>query len=418
MKKTSEGLMTTFNSTDSNNTSLLSEAPTLKRRGFIAGVGSAAVCTLLPEIARAQSNKIRVGIMLPYTGTFASLGVNIENGMRMALDQAGGKLGGREVEFFKVDDESDPAKAPENANKLVQRDKVDILVGTVHSGVQMGIHKVVRDNNTLCIIPNAGAHAVTRALCAPNVFRTSFSNAQPTLALGKPMVERGIKSAVWITWKYAAGDEAGEGFKESFTKAGGTVVKELTLPFPNVEFQALITEIASLKPGAVACFFAGGGAAKFIKDYAAAGLKDKIPLWGSGFLTEGVLQAAGPAAEGIHSTLHYSDSLDTARNKKFRTDYAKTYKLQPDVYAVQGYDTGLLMIQALNAVKGDVANKSAVIKAMEGAVIDSPRGTWTMSKSHNPVQDIYLRRAEKGENKVLGVAAKQLADPATGCRIA
>ncbi len=398
--------------------SISAETSTLKRRGFIAGVGSAAVCTLLPEIARAQGNKIRVGIMLPYTGTFASLGVNIENGMRMALDQAGGKLGGRDVEFFKVDDESDPAKAPENASKLVLRDKVDILVGTVHSGVQMGIHKVVRDNNTLCIIPNAGVHAVTRALCAPNVFRTSFTNSQPTLALGKPMFDRGIKKAVWITWKYAAGDEAGEGFKESFTQAGGTVIKELTLPFPNVEFQALITEIASLKPDAVACFFAGGGAAKFIKDYAAAGLNSKIPLWGSGFLTEGVLQAAGPAAEGIMTTMHYSDSLDTARNKKFRLDYAKNYKLQPDVYSVQGYDAGLLMVQALNAVKGDIGNKAGVIKAMEGAVIDSPRGTWTMSKAHNPIQDIYLRRAEKGENKVIGVAVKQLADPGTGCRLA
>lgn len=392
------------------------------RRLFVgqaaATVGAASVGLLLPEIARAQSGKIRVGIMLPYTGTFAQLGVAIENGMRMAIDEGGGKLGGRDIEWFKVDDESDPAKAPENANKLVLRDKVDLLVGTVHSGVQMGIHKVVRDNNTLCIVPNAGVEAVTRALCAPNVFRTSFTNSQPTLALGKPMVERGLKKAVWISWKYAAGDEAGAGFRESFTKAGGTVIKELSLPFPNVEFQALLTEIASLKPDAVACFFAGGGAAKFMKDYAAAGLKDKIPLWGSGFLTEGVLQAAGPAAEGVMTTLHYSDSLDTPRNKKFRLDYAKAYKLQPDVYAVQGYDTGLLMLHGFAAVKGDVSRRAELIKAMETARIDSPRGAWTMSKAHNPIQDIYLRRAEHGENKVLGIAAKALADPGTGCRMA
>ncbi|MCX8006423.1 MAG: ABC transporter substrate-binding protein, partial [Burkholderiaceae bacterium] len=196
---------------------------------------------------------------------------------------------------------------------------------------------------------------------------------------------------VWITWKYAAGDEAGEGFKDSFTKAGGTVVKELTLPFPNVEFQALLTEIANLKPDAVACFFAGAGAAKFMRDYAAAGLKDKIPLWGSGFLTEGVLQAAGPAAEGILTTMHYSDSLDTPRNKSFRLEYAKTFKLQPDVYAVQGFDTGLLMVQAFNAVKGDLSKRDDIIKAMRSAKIDSPRGTWTMSAQHNPIQDIYLR---------------------------
>ena len=232
------------------------------------------------------------------------------------------------------------------------------------------------------------------------------------------MMDRGHKKAVWITWKYAAGDEAFEGFKESYTAAGGTIIKELGVPFPNVEFQAQLTEIAALKPDAVACFFAGGGAAKFIRDYAAAGLKGKIPLYGSGFLTEGVLDAAGPAAEGIVTTMHYSDSLDTPRNKQFRLDYVKAFRTQPDVYAVQGYDTGLLLIQGANAVKGDLSAKPALYKALEGATIDSPRGKWTMSKSHNPVQDIYLRIVENNENKVIGIAAKALADSGVGCRMA
>ena len=383
-----------------------------------AMIGAASTALLLPEIARAQSNKVRVGLMLPYTGTFAQLGVAIENGFRMAIAEQGGKLGGREIEYFKVDDESDPSKGIENASKLVQRDKVDVLVGTVHSGVQMGIHKVARDSGVLSLIPNAGVHAATRSQCAPNVFRTSFSNSQPTRALGQAMVAKGHKKAVWITWKYAAGDEAFEGFKESYTAAGGTIVKELGLPFPNVEFQALLTEIASIKPDAVACFFAGGGAAKFMRDYAAAGLKDKIPLYGSGFLTEGVLEAAGPAAEGVMTTLHYSDSLNTPRNQAFRLAYAKMFRLQPDVYAVQGYDTGLLLVHGANAVKGDLANKAPLYKALESATIDSPRGKWTMSKSHNPVQDIYLRVVENKENKVLGVASKQLADSGAGCKMA
>ena len=382
-----------------------------------AMIGAASTSMLLPEIVRAQSNKVRIGLMLPYTGTFAPLGVAIENSFRMAIDEQGGKLAGREIEWFKVDDESEPSKGVENASRLVQRDKVDVLLGTVHSGVQMGIHRVARESGVLNLIPNAGVHAATRALCAPNVFRTSFSNSQPTRALGKPMVDKGLKKAVWITWKYAAGEEAFEGFKEGYLAAGGTIVKELGLPFPNVEFQALLTEIAALKPDAVACFFAGGGAAKFIKDYAAAGLKGKIPLYGSGFLTEGVLDAAGPAADGIYSTLHYSDSLDTARNKAFRLAYAKTFKLQPDVYAVQGYDSGLLLLQGANAVKGDLSNKKVLYAAMENAVIDSPRGKWTMSKSHNPVQDIYMRVVENRENKVVGVAAKALADSGAGCRM-
>ncbi|TNF55328.1 MAG: ABC transporter permease [Burkholderiales bacterium] len=383
-----------------------------------AVIGAASTGLLLPQIVRAQSDKLRVGFMLPYTGTFAQLGVAIENGFRMALNEQGGKLGGREIEFFKVDDESNPAKGIENATRLVQRDKVDVLVGTVHSGVQMGIHRVARESGVLNLIPNAGVHVATRQQCAPNVFRTSFSNSQPTMALGKPMVERGHKKAVWITWNYAAGDEAFEGFEKSYTEAGGQIIKKLGLPFPNVEFQALLTEIASLKPDAVACFFAGGGAAKFLRDYHAAGLSRSIQLYGSGFLTEGVLQAAGDAANGVLTTMHYSDSLDTARNKQFRLDYAKTFKMQPDVYAVQGYDTGLLLVQGANAVRGDFGNKQSLYAAMRGAEIDSPRGKWKMSPSHNPIQDMYLRQVENRENKVIGIAAKAVTDPGTGCRMA
>jgi branched-chain amino acid transport system substrate-binding protein len=391
------------------------------RRGFLRGAaataGIAAAGALLPSLVRAQGAKLRVGLMLPYTGTYSQLGAAIENGLRLALGEGSGRPGGREIEFFKVDDESDPAKATDNANRLITRDKVDVLVGSVPSGVAMGMLKVARESGTLMLIPNAGADAATGPLCSPNVFRTSFTNWQPVHPLGKVMAERGHKTAVFITWKYAAGEESLASFKEGYAKAGGRVVKELFVPFPNVEFQALLTEIAALKPDAVACFFAGGGAVKFVKDYAAAGLKERIPLYGSGFLTEGVLAAQGEAAEGLLTTLHYADSLDNARNKAFRAAYSRSFKAEADVYAVQGYDTGLLLAQALEKVKGDIGNRDGMIAAMESAVIDSPRGRWTMSRAHNPVQDIYLRRTENGDNKVVGVAWKALADPARGCRI-
>jgi branched-chain amino acid transport system substrate-binding protein len=391
------------------------------RREFLkstsAIAGATAVGTLAPfDLAQAQAGKIKVGLMLPYTGTFAQLGAAITNGFKMAVEERGGKLGGREIEYFVVDDESNPAKAPENTNKLIQRDKVDVIIGTVHTGVAMGMVKVIRESGTLWINPNAGAGPVTGALCAPHIFRTSFTNWQTTYPLGKVLKARGHKTAVFITWKYGAGEEALEGFKEGFEKEGGKVLKELFMPFPQVEFQALLTEIAKIKPDAVACFFAGAGAGKFLMDYKAAGLKGKIPLYGSGFLTDGVLDAVGDAAEGVETTLHYADSLDIKKDKAFRLAYAKTFKLQPDVYAVQGYDAGQLLAAGLEAVKGDISKKQDVIKAMEAARIDSPRGGFVLSKAHNPVQDIYLRKVVGKENKVQGVAWKALADPARGCK--
>ena len=378
----------------------------------------ATAAALLPLTAAAQAPaKLKVGLMLPYSGTYAALGTAIENGVRLYVAEQGGKLGGREIEFFKVDDESDPAKATDNVNKLIKRDNVDVLVGTVHSGVAMAMAKVAKDTGTLLLVPNAGADAVTGPMCAPNIFRSSFSNWQPGYAMGEVVAKKGHKKVVTITWKYAAGDESVRGFKEAFEKAGGSVVKELSLPFPGVEFQALLTEIAASKPDAVYTFFAGGGAVKFVKDYAAAGLKKSIPLYGAGFLTDGTLEAQGADADGLLTTLHYSDALNTPRDNAFRLAYAKTYKLQPDVYAVQGYDAAQMLGIGLAAVKGDVSKKAEFAAAVEKAKIDSPRGPFSVSKAHNPVQDIYLRQVSGKENKLVGVASKSLADPARGCKM-
>ena len=380
--------------------------------------GALALCAMGASLALAQTPaKLKVGLMLPYTGTFASLGTAIENGFRQHVNELGGKIAGREVEYFKVDDESEPAKATDNVNKLIKRDQVDVLIGTVHSGVAMAMAKAAKESGTLLIVPNAGADAVTGAMCAPNIFRSSFSNWQPGYAMGEVMAKKGIKKVVTITWKYAAGDESVKGFKESFEKGGGMVVKELSLPFPNVEFQGLLTEIAATKPDAVFTFFAGVAAVKFVKDYAAAGLKTSIPLYGSGFITDGNLEAQGAAADGIITALHYADSLDTKRDKAFRLAYAKTFKMQPDVYAVQGYDAAQMLAIGLNATKGDATKAAEISAALGKATIDSPRGPFTISPSHNPVQDFYIRQAGAKENKKIGIASAKLADPGRGCKM-
>ena len=388
--------------------------PTLISR-TIATLALSAL-SALPALAQGLP-KLKVGLMLPYTGTYAALGNAIENGFRLHVAEQGGKLAGREIEFVKVDDESDPSKATDNVNKLIKRDNVDVLIGSVHSGVAMAMAKVAKDTGTVLIVPNAGADAVTGPMCASNIFRSSFSNWQPGYAMGEVVAKKGHKKVVTITWKYAAGDESIRGFKESFEKGGGKVVKELTLPFPNVEFQALLTEIAAAKPDAVYTFFAGGGAVKFVKDYAAAGLKKSIPLYGAGFLTDGTLEAQGADAADLLTTLHYADSLGTPRDTAFRLLYAKTYKLQPDVYAVQGYDAAQMLAVGLAAVKGDIGKKAEFSAALEKAKIDSPRGPFTLSKSHNPVQDIYLRQVGGKENKLVNVASKALVDPGRGCKV-
>ena len=370
----------------------------------------------LPAQAQGQP-PIKVGLMLPYTGTFAALGNAIENGFKLHVQENGGKLGGRDVQYFKVDDESDPSKGTDNVNKLIKRDNVDVLVGTVHSGVALAMAKVAKETNTLLIVPNAGADAITGPGCAPNIFRSSFSNWQPGYATGVVAAQKGYKRAMTITWNYAAGNETVKGFTEAFEKGGGKVMKDLSLPFPNVEFQALLTEIAAQKPDVVFAFFAGGGAVKFVKDYDAAGLKKSIPLMGSGFLTDGTLEAQGASAQGLITLLHYGDNIETPRNQAFRNKFAVAYKTNPDVYAMQGYDAAQMLGAGVAAVKGDLKQRDAMIAALRKTQVDSPRGKFTLSPQHNPTQDFYIREVKGNYNVVTGVAVKALADPGRGCRM-
>ena len=194
---------------------------------------SLAVGCRVPD-ALAQASKLKVGFMLPYTGTYRRAGRRpSRTASACTSHEQGGKLGGREIEYFKVDDESDPSKATDNVNKLIKRDNVDVLVGTVHSGVAMAMAKAAKDSNTLLIVPNAGADAVTGPMCAhehlPQLVLATGSRAT-RWARSRP--RRATRTRVTITWKYAAGDESVQGFTEAFEKGGGKVVKELTPAVP------------------------------------------------------------------------------------------------------------------------------------------------------------------------------------------
>jgi branched-chain amino acid transport system substrate-binding protein len=381
--------------------------------GVSAGAASAFGSYLRPSYA--QSGSLKIGVLLPFSGTYAPLGEAIMRSLELYTNSHGGKLAGRSVSFVKVDDESAPPKATELTTKLIKGEKADILIGTVHSGVAMAMVKIAREDGIPTIVPNAGADIITRAMCAENVFRTSFANSQIGRATGDSMIKAGHRKAVTVSWKYAAGEEMVGGFKKAFAAGQGEVLKDITIPFPDVEFQSALAEIASLKPDCVYVFFSGGGALKFIKDYAAAKLG--IPLWGPGFLTDGVEAEAGAAGDGIKTVLHYVGDLDNPENKAFVEAFQQAYKIPPDVFAVQGWDAAQLLDIGLKAVDGDVAKRPQLNAAMAKAVFNSPRGPFKLSSSHNPVQNFYLRELKGGKNNYLGLAAAAIADDTAGCKL-
>ncbi|GGX97070.1 ABC transporter substrate-binding protein [Litchfieldella qijiaojingensis] len=376
-----------------------------------------SVNVLAAGVAQADEHPVRLGLMLPYTGTYTALGEAITNGLKLAIEQQGGQLGDRDVEYVILDSEANPSRAPQNMSRLVKGDNVDVVIGPVHSGVAMGMLRVAKQTGAITIIPNAGLGAATNQLCMPNVFRTSHSMWQDSYPMGKVAYDRGHRKVVTITWDYAAGKEDLAAFEEAFTSVGGEIVEQILVPFPSTEFQSYLAQIASLKPDAVYTFFAGGGGVSFVRDYAAAGLNASIPLLGSGFLTDGNLSALGEAAEGVLTTLHYAETLDTPENHAFVEAYQANYGVMPDTYAVHGYDTGMMLSQALDKVAGNIEDKDALIEALAGVELESPRGPMRFSASHHPIQNIYLREIREGRHVVVGIASEQLEVPDRDCRM-
>lgn len=378
-------------------------------------VGGLSACALMFGTAQAETDPVKVGFLLPYSGTYAALGNAITNGFKLAMDQNNDQLGGRNIEFVTIDSEANPSRAPQNMSQLVRSDEVDFVIGPVHSGVAMGMLRVAKQTDAIMIIPNAGLGAATNELCGPNIFRSSFSMWQDAYPMGQVAMDRGYEKVVTITWDYSAGQEDVAGFEEAYTAAGGEIIEKIFVPFPNTEFQSYLTQIASLRPDAVYTFFAGGGGVAFVRDYAAAGLNDNIQLLGSGFLTDGNLAAQGEAAEGVLTTLHYSETLDTPANRAFVADYSDAYGMNPDTYAVQGYDAGMMLVKAMASVNGNTEQRDQLIDALASVKLDSPRGPMSFSASHHPVQNVYLREVRNGRHEVLGIASEQLVVPDTAC---
>ncbi|AQU84331.1 MULTISPECIES: ABC transporter substrate-binding protein [unclassified Halomonas] len=387
---------------------------TLKKTSLAALI---SVSALMSASVMANDGPVKLGLMLPYSGTYTALGEAITNGLKLAIEQEGGQLGGREVAYVQLDSEADPSKAPQNMSRLVNRDEVDFVIGPVHSGVAMGMLRVAQQTGAIMIIPNAGLGAATNELCMPNVFRTSFSMWQDSYPMGKVAYDQGHREIVTITWDYAGGKEDLAGFEEAFTAEGGEIVEQILVPFPSTEFQSYLTQIASIAPDAVYTFFAGGGGVGFVRDYASAGLKESIPLLGSGFLTEGNLVALGDAGEGVLTTLHYAETLENEQNQAFVAAYESAYGEMPDTYAVQGYDTGMMLVQALSVLGGDISDQERLIDVLANVQLASPRGPLRFSDSHHPIQNVYLREIRDGKHEVVSIAAENLEVPDEACRM-
>ncbi len=351
--------------------------------------------------ASGNGEPLRVGLLIPVSGVYTVLGEAMRQGFQLYLDQNPDAFAGRSIETVEADEGETPDSGLRAAQRLVDEEQVEVVAGIVSSAVALGARDLFHEGQVPLIIANAGAEDITGAAASPFIFRVSFSNRQPNFALGQYMYDEVAQDGVYlIAPDYAAGAEQMAGFRAAYEAAGGRIVGESRPPFAQTQdYQPFLAEIRNANAQAVHSFFAGGEAVTFVQQYQQFGLKDAIPLLGSGFLTEGtVLQGQGAAAEGIRTSLHYVVDLDNERNTEFVAAYEEAYGTPPDAYAVQAYDAAQLLDLGLQETEGDTEDPEAFVEAMASVEIDSPRGAFTLDENRNPIQMFYLREVQNGQN--------------------
>jgi len=370
----------------------------LTRRQFLKAAGLTAGATAASPLLSAcgpaaPAGPVKIGVLLPYSAVYAELGNSIEKGMRMYLEEKNSEAGGRKIELITEDEGATPDEATPKAKKLVEQDEVDLVTGIVSSGVLGALRDYFDQNKKLLICSNAGANQLSRQAKTPYIWRTSFTNWQPNWPVG-PWAAENVGKRVFVSVPdYAAGHNMRDAFLNSFQAAGGEAVGLQLTPFPNIGDPApYITEIANAEADFLYCFYSGGQAVTFLKAYGDFGLAGQLPLLSAGFMVEeDVLPAHGDYALGVRSGLHWALYLDNPENKTFSPTYQAKYDRTPDVFAVQGYDTGRVIVEMLNQTQGDT-NVDKMIDVLGGISFASPRGPFTLdTATQNPKHHIYLR---------------------------
>src|SRR3954466_10151126 len=304
----------------------------------------AATAVILTGTGAYGQEKLKIGIIATLSGPPAVLGQQLRNGFNLAVKDLNGKLGGRDVEVIVADDELKPDLAVNKVKTLVERDKVDFVVGPIFSNILAAIMKPVTDGGAILISPNAGTSNFAGKECNPNFFVTSYQNDQVHEVLGKYAQDKGIKKAFIMAPNYQAGKDSLAGFKRYFK---GDVVDEVYVPLNQLDYSAELSKIAAASPQAIFVFLPGGMGVNFVKQFRQAGLADKIPFLSAFTVDESTLPAQQDAALGMFGGSNWAPNLDNPQNKVFVDAYLKEYNAVPGSYAFQAYDAALLIDSGL-----------------------------------------------------------------------
>jgi len=377
---------------------------------FTALSRGAAVALLTASlgVAAHAADAIRVGFLTVKSGALAAGGKQMEDGLRLFLKERNNTIAGRKIELIVADTGGQPAITKTKAQELVEKDKVQVIIGPLAAFEALAIDDYIRKAEVPIISPSAAAEDLTQRKPDPWFVRAVGTSAQPSHAMGEYAArELKYKRIAIIADDFAFGHEIAAGFQRTFEENGGKVVQKLWSPLNVADYGTYISQI---KPNvdAVYAAFAGGNGIKFLKQYNEYGLKGKIPVIAAmTTVDEGILKSMGDEALGVVSTGWYTAALPNAENRKFVVEMNKDYQQDPGYYSVGAYGAALMLEQALKDVKGRIEDKPALMAALRKVQLaNDPRGKITLDALGNPIMDIYVRKVERVNGKLVNSVVK------------
>jgi branched-chain amino acid transport system substrate-binding protein len=394
----------------------------LLRTAVQMGGGYFAIASpfVIVRAAWAQSEPIRVAMVQDMSKVYGLIGDLHVKGLKLGFESVGNEILGRKIEVVVEDTSADPAVALSKTKKVMATFKPHFFAGPISSSSYAAIKGVVSKADTvwLTLTQGAGAEDTVLPICSRNVFSLGWNNWQLSAPFAGWAYEH-LAKEFWIGYaNYNWGQGAGATFKAAFEKAGGKILGSITPPLGTADYAPFLSQLVAAKPPAFFCFFAGGDAVNFVKQWEKFGLHKTTKLTGQGFLVgEEVLSAEGNAALGTISVLNWALTLDTPANKIFRAKFQAKYKTDPAVYALTAYDAAHLIAQSVTAAKSTDA--AALIPVIENMTLESPRGAVKFSrKTHEAVLPYYVRETKRVDGKLTNAVIANLPiveTPAKAC---
>lgn len=362
----------------------------------------------------ASSQEVfKVGLLTTLSGPGAAIGAEIRDGFELGLNHSGGKLGGVDVALTVLDDQQKPMEGRQAVDRLVKRDKVDVITGMAFSNVLLPVMPTILNSDTIYISANTGPADYAGERCHPNFFSVSWQNEDIPAAMGKYVTDQAHKKVYLIAPNYPGGRESIEGFKRLFK---GEIADEVYVKVGQMDYAAELAQMRASGADAVFFFLPGGMGVSFIKQLINSGLSTQLAVYTPGFSADqDTIAAIGESMKGMANAAQWSPDLDNPVNKRFVADFEKTYGRLPSMYASQGYDAALLLDGALKADPKAATDREALRKALRSAPFESVRGAFAFNNNQYPVQTYYMREVapnDKGQmsNKIVSTVFEQFQD--------